>query len=284
MYSTTEVSNFPQLRNLLCWSNLFGGTVIVIALTAILHLLGIALGFNILSYSNDINYTGMSMGLFIWLAITTIVALFAGGFFSGLGIEKGRVYFLAPLQAIIIWALSTIVTVTLATSGVGSLLSGATNLTAGTLTMMGNAAPQMNVSSKDAQSLYGNLKETISNKLEGYKIDPASTQTTVIYVQQYLNAKNQEEKDAVRKKIVTLLSENSQMTAAEANDTLTKWEQSYEQLKNTLIDSARSVSSQVMGTFYILVLINLLGAAAAIIGSVMGAKCSSKHHIDPVTM
>src|SRR5688572_28781965 len=64
------------LRSRVSWGAIFAGAVMAMAVYLVLTLLGGAIG---LSVSNDTDAETLSTGAGIWAVVTTIIALFVGG-------------------------------------------------------------------------------------------------------------------------------------------------------------------------------------------------------------
>lgn len=109
----------------LSWGAIIAGLVIATVLQLLFMLGGAALG--LAAWSPETTAEGAGMAAGIWIAISSLVALFIGG------MTAGRLAgFLTPddgaIHGVLVWGTSMIVTVWLAASGVGAVLGGTLNL------------------------------------------------------------------------------------------------------------------------------------------------------------
>lgn len=105
------------------WGAIFAGFVTVVAVQVTLSLLGMGIGMGTLGVSGTEMARGGGMGSLAWMAVSSIVAFFIGGWVSGrlsaVSLSAG-----ASLHGILVWGLTSMVTLFLLTSAIGSLLGG----------------------------------------------------------------------------------------------------------------------------------------------------------------
>ncbi|MDN5869727.1 MAG: hypothetical protein L0H73_03245 [Nitrococcus sp.] len=106
------------------WSAIFAGTLAALAVQVVLTLLGLSIGFGVMSQVSGGNALGgIGTGGMIWLVITTLLSLYVGGYISAhLAGEPAKLDGL--LNGVLVWALATLLSLYLATSAVGSAVSG----------------------------------------------------------------------------------------------------------------------------------------------------------------
>lgn len=110
------------------WGAIFAGAVVALVIQLMLNLLGLSIGFGAIDPVTDENpLSGIGTGAGIWLILSALVALFAGGWtagrLAGLPLRTDGI-----LHGFIAWAVATFVTLYLVSSGVGTVLSGAFNV------------------------------------------------------------------------------------------------------------------------------------------------------------
>jgi len=115
----------PASLKRVSWSAVFAGVVVALVVQLALTLLGLGIGaatFNPLTEDNPAR--GLTTGSAIWLAITTIIALFTGGWVSGrlAGVPRRAD---SLLHGLVTWGATTLVAFWMLGTAVGSLLSGA---------------------------------------------------------------------------------------------------------------------------------------------------------------
>jgi hypothetical protein len=113
------------------WGAIFAGFVTVIAVQITLSLLGIGLGIGTLGTAGASAAKGVGIGSLIWLAVTSLIAFFSGGWVAG-KLSAVQMRSSASIHGFVVWGLTSLVTLFLLTSAVGSLLGG-------TFSLMGSA-------------------------------------------------------------------------------------------------------------------------------------------------
>jgi len=140
----------PGLLNRVHWGAIFAGALSALAILIVLNLLGLAIGLYVLdpaSRDSDIGAATTTAG--IWWAISTLAALFAGGWVAG-RLAGVPIQLTAALHGLVVWALAVIAAVWLVTSttraafgGAASLLSNAGQAAAGVAGQTDVSLPSM---------------------------------------------------------------------------------------------------------------------------------------------
>ncbi len=110
------------------WGAIFAGVVVAFAIQTLLNLFGIGIGLSTIDILTDEQpFSGLGLGAGIWLTISSILALLAGGWTAGrmAGFPGRKV---AALHGVITWSLVCFVTVSMIAFGTGSLVGGALNV------------------------------------------------------------------------------------------------------------------------------------------------------------
>ncbi len=122
------------------WPALFAGLVVVLVVQIFLATVGISIGAGTINpVTQNVPFQGLGIGAGIWLTLSTLVALFAGGWVSG------RVAHVldrtdAALHGFLTWGLATLVTTYLMTTLVGGLVSGAAGVLGRSISALGQGA------------------------------------------------------------------------------------------------------------------------------------------------
>ncbi|MGI8704862.1 MAG: hypothetical protein ACR2JJ_03545 [Sphingomicrobium sp.] len=136
----------PALLHRVSWGAIFAGAVIAVALTALLGLLGLGIGLGSLDVAQGDSVEDAPKATLIWWAATSILATGIGGFVAArlAGIPRSIT---GALHGFAVWAVTTLLTLWLATSAVGFALGAATNVvtttarvTSDAVTTVGGAA------------------------------------------------------------------------------------------------------------------------------------------------
>jgi hypothetical protein len=131
----------PHLRTAfrLSWGAVFAGLVVATALQIVLTLLGTAVGLAAWDPGDSASGLGIAAG--IWAILSILISLFVGGLATGrlAGLLRRKD---GALHGVLLWGLSTILTLWLLASGMSALAGGAFRLVGGALGATTNAAAQ----------------------------------------------------------------------------------------------------------------------------------------------
>lgn len=117
----------PALMKRVSWGAIFAGAVSTVALTALLGLLGLGIGFGTFDPSEGDSLRGVPKATLAWWAVISIVATGIGGFVAArlAGIPRSMT---GALHGLAVWSVATLLTLWLATTAVGTLLGAATSV------------------------------------------------------------------------------------------------------------------------------------------------------------
>lgn len=155
MVGTLETG--PVIVKRISWGAVFAGVVVTLALQLILGILGLGIGANSINPLEEQNpVAGLGIGTLMWFAVSTLLALFAGGWVAGrlAGIPQ-RLDSL--LHGLLTWGLTTLVTFYFLTTAVGSLISGAAGVLGQGLSLLGQGVTA--VAPKVAGAVDNELKQ-----------------------------------------------------------------------------------------------------------------------------
>lgn len=145
----------------LSWGAIFAGFVVATALQMVLTTLGAAIGLTAFDPGQGDSAASLGIGAALWFAATALISMFIGGQTTGrlAGIlTRGD----GMLHGVIMWALSLLFAIYLASTGVGRLLGGVTDIfsrtassviggAVGSAGELGAAAAQGNVNVTEGQ-------------------------------------------------------------------------------------------------------------------------------------
>jgi len=111
------------------WGAIFAGLFVALATQLLLSILGVGIGASTIHIgsSDSASASGLGIGSAVWFFFSILIALFVGGWVAGsvAGMPR-RIEGL--LHGIVVWSLTTLVTVYLLTTAIGGILGGATGL------------------------------------------------------------------------------------------------------------------------------------------------------------
>lgn len=141
----------PALLTRVSWGAIFAGAVSAVALTALLSLLGLAIGFGSLDPAEGDSVRGVPKSTLIWWAVISVLATGIGGFVAGrlAGIPRSLT---GALHGLAVWSVATLLTLWLATTAVGFALGATANLVSTTARVATSAVSTVGGAAVDAGS------------------------------------------------------------------------------------------------------------------------------------
>lgn len=304
----------PIALKRISWGAIFAGAVVAVVLGLVLNLLGLGIGlstFEPATGTDSARGLGIAQGL--WFVVSSLLSLFAGGWVAGhlAGLPR-RVD--GTLHGVVTWGLTTLLTVYLVGSGVGRVVGGAASLVGSGLGAAGEgiaaAAPgatqalgreldergiTLNTVRSEAEALLrdtGNPNlspEALEAQARAARSDaqagaeqvaqaPASTDLRAAFDNVFARAEGVAS-EADREALVNVLTARTDMTDAEARQTIAQWEQTLGAARaqvDTLRtqagvaaeDATNAIGRGALAGFFAL----LLGGLAAAFGGGLGAR------------
>jgi len=152
------------------WGAILAGTVVAMVVQIALALLGLGIGMGVMAPNADA-MTGLGIGAGIWLIISTLISLYIGGFvaarLAGLPSKPDGV-----LNGIVVWALATLLSIYLATSAAGTVVSGISGILGQGIQMAGQGVAA--VAPEAAEAVKGNPRQ--SRQAANEAVDAAKQQ------------------------------------------------------------------------------------------------------------
>ncbi len=246
------------------WGAIFAGIVVALVAQLLLTMLGLAIGLTIIEPpSGQTPWQGIGIGAGIWWVISGLISLFLGGWVAG-RLAGMPLRLDAILHGILAWGLITLITLYLVITGVGAVIGGTLNVVQQgmqSIGSIGSVAPQ----AADMLS-QPEVARILQEAGSGTAAD-VTRQDLTAALQQFL----QEDSEANRQRVVNILTERTQMSEAEARDTLAQLEQRYQQLRQDATDVAQDATNAVAMSAWWTFFALLAGAIAAAVGSALAA-------------
>jgi hypothetical protein len=108
------------------WGAIFGGVALAVALQCLLALLGIGVGLQSIDPARErgVGAGGLGTGAVVWSVVTVLLAMAAGGWMAGrlAGVPRRMA---GALHGLIVWSLTTMALLYLASTLVGAVVGGA---------------------------------------------------------------------------------------------------------------------------------------------------------------
>ena len=139
------------------WGGIWGGVLVAIGLLVLLSVLGVAIGVTAVD-PGDTQADTVGAGIGLWGGVSLLIALFVGGMVStriGAIFDRTTGFF----EGALVWAVSVLLIIYLATTGMGMLASGVFNMVRGVGSAVGMMAQNGDVSSGDVNEILSRLRD-----------------------------------------------------------------------------------------------------------------------------
>lgn len=139
------------------WGGIWGGVLVAIGLLLLLSVLGVAIGVTAVD-PGDTQADTVGAGIGLWGGLSLLIALFVGGMVStrtGAIFDRTTGFF----EGALVWAVSVLLIIYLATTGMGMLASGAFNMVRGVGSAVGMMVQNGDVSSGDVNQILSRLRD-----------------------------------------------------------------------------------------------------------------------------
>lgn len=287
------------------WRAIFAGTLTVLSILLVLNLIGLAIGLSSIEPTEESNpLSGLGTGSIIWWILSSLIALFAGGYVSArVGVSftnKSGI-----IQGIMTWALHTIISAWLLTSIVGSIISGVGNLIGSVVSTTGqvigeqvgpavqNQMENLDINWEQARNEFRAILEDADK--EALDPDTLEAEANQITTQAqsgedidevFERARNRAEQtfEALdREALVNIMVERTDMTRAEAEQRVDEIISRYERVRTrvneflnqageTANQQAENVAQAVADAALYLAIALILGVIVAALGGYTGVK------------
>ncbi|PZP40112.1 MAG: PhnA-like protein [Pseudomonas fluorescens] len=253
-----EVLNAPSS---ISWRSVLAGVTVALAVTIILNLIGMAIGFSTVDPATGDTPSLMAVSIWaaIWYVMTAIVAAFAGGWVASYLSNRnyGR---LGAWHGLVTWAVSTLVMVYLISSAMGTMVGG-------TLSAVGSTAQTAALASAPATANVNPLDQ-LDSQVRAYNGNDARALSDVttqnIRRMIYGEPANVEQ---LRAQAVNAAMRANNMTEEQARAYVAQLEQDYrvaaEQIKTKAAQAAEATAKGIAR-------VSLLAALTLIFGAIAG--------------
>jgi acetolactate synthase small subunit len=263
-----EASTYPNA--LLNGKAIFAGIISALAITAILNILGMSLGLTALGYQVNAPY---SLGItgYLWLLVTSAIATFAGGWIAASAGEKNiETTINAIVNGLTVWAGTALITLFLAVSSTGLLISGASAVLKNAVTV-GGIQPMMTVTAEIDNQTFNQIKSTLNNQLKQNKVKPESMDDIIADTKSLLLSSSEQQKQKLHNNLVEVIQSHSDMDKNDIQSMIKQWEDKYNELyqiaKENTKQTAATAGKGAAGGLFAIFLINFITLVTAIYGA-----------------
>jgi hypothetical protein len=275
MPGADRFATYAAAARRISWGAVFAGMIIAMVVQLLLGLLGFGIGIASVDPATATEGTGrgMAIGMAIWWVVSSLLALFLGGWVAGrlAGFPRAGD---GGLHGLVAWAAMTILSLYLVTTAVGSLVGGALNVVGQGLQTAAQGAVLSAGQDADEPGAR-QLKDEMRRAHQNPQTAAADLDQSIdrLFTRGPDGAMQIKRDEAVRR-----LTENGNMDRAQAEQTVAQWEQTLQQgrrqlaelkqdAKQTASEARKPVAHAAIWSFVAL----SLGALAASLGGRVGA-------------
>lgn len=260
------------------WGAIFAGAVVAVVTGFVLNLLGLGIGLQAFDPASDPDTLGgFGIGQGIWAIISSLLSLFAGGWVAGRLAGMPRDID-GALHGIVVWGLTTLLTLYFLTSGVGRVVSGVSGLIGSGLSAVGSgiaaAAPDVaryageqldidpsDISASDIQAeIESLLRDTGDPNLQPGALEAAADDATRSVGDAAAQADLQSAFDRAysqadgvvsevdRSDLVNVITARTGLSEAEARQRVDAWEGKIQQARQTVSAEADDLREGAVST------------------------------------
>jgi len=289
-----QTTDYPGIFRRVSWGAIFAGVFIAVAVQMMLSLLGAAVGLSVISPAQgEGSPEALGTGAAIWWVISTIIALFVGGWVAAhlAGVFRRLD---GGLHGLVTWSLATVIALFMLGSTLGAL-SGAAAGTRQGQGALSSLTPQISQSFRQ-EGRVERVRDRIENqarrlveqggKVKGDNIEDAQD-TVADAVGEVLDDPSQEN----RQDAIQALTENTNLNQDQAKSRLDRWIRNFNEAKPEYREAgtpeakkAERAVTIASRTAWATFAMFILGAAAAFIGGWVGSPTDWREgHDRPTT-
>lgn len=281
----------PRPLRRVSWGAIIAGVVIALLVQFTMELLGLAIGAATVDPAFEQNPLDSlsGTGVVVWLAASTLVAMFAGGWVAGRLANVPDVDGL--IHGLVVWGAVVLISILLLSAGFGRVIGGAVNVIGEGLSYAARNVEQISPETADALNLEDVTLQRVDEEVRTLlrpsdtEAPPSEVQTTEdvtaaeeevrLIVRRLLNMDEDVIEEADRDEVVNSLVAQTDLSEQEARELVLEWEQSYRDAQTQAEEALREAGQTVADTVARLAGISfatlLLGAFAGGAGGLVGS-------------
>jgi hypothetical protein len=247
------------------WGAVFAGFLFALSFAALLYLFGAAIGVTTMAAMNEFR-TGVAIGTGIWILLSWIVAMYAGGWLAGR--LAGRTDpTIGGTHGLVVWALSGLFTWMTLAMPLGGMLTGSARL-GGQAAEVGSRAGNVQV----PEQIQNAVRERLAEQM--HVVAPSVSEQEARRAVQRLDQKDLTDVSAALiagrpEDAERVLSQRTDLSREEVSQVVAGTAASVRGELGSVAEQAGDVASTAL---WVLFLISLLGLAAGAWGGIVGAR------------
>lgn len=261
------------------WGAIFAGMVVALVVELALSVLGLGIGLGVVNPATEqAPLAGVGIGAGIWFVISTIIALFAGGWVAGRLSGFPRTL-TGTLHGLVVWGLVTLLSFYFMTTAVGMLISGVAGVIGRSLSLVASGiqtvAPQAMQQGQQEAQQRGVTLDTITQQGrqllgQGGAVTEQQNQELGQALQR-LFANPQQPSAQDRETVVNILVQRSNMSRPDAEARVDQWINQYYQARQGALQTTEQAFGAMSKAAIWAFIGMILGAIAAGFGGALGS-------------
>ncbi|MEN6467311.1 MAG: hypothetical protein ABFD62_19225 [Syntrophaceae bacterium] len=261
------------------WGAIFAGMVVALVVELALNVLGLGIGLGVVNPATEQTpFAGVGIGAGIWFVISTIIALFAGGWVAGRLSGFPRTL-TGTLHGLVVWGLVTLLSFYFMTTAVGMLISGVAGVIGRSLSLVASGiqtvAPQAMQQDQQEAQQRGVTLDTITQQGrqllgQGGAVTEQQNQELGQALQR-LFANPQQPSAQDRETVVSILVQRSNMSRPDAEARVDQWINQYYQARQGALQTTEQAFGAMSKAAIWAFIGMILGAIAAGFGGALGS-------------
>ena len=269
----------PRDLRRVSWGAIIAGVIIAIIIQVTMNMLGLAVGAGAVDPTVAQPNIGPALGtgIVVWLAATTLLGIFAGGYISAhlAGTPNTTD---GMIHGLLTWALGTLVVLLMLSSTASSVFNGISSTLGQGISLIGANLTDVAPSVVDALELQDSITSSVQNEIDSLPVEEgASVRLDLPLAVMDLLSQDSESENAQesRQAVINLMTEQTTLTAVEAEARLASWEAQAQrvavQVEAAAEEAASDLADAIAATAGVLFALLVVGAFAGGAGGYIGA-------------
>lgn len=264
------------------WGAIFAGVVVSMVIMLALGMLGMGIGLGVVDPTEPNALAGVGIGTGIWFGLSTLIALFAGGWAAGKLAGYPR-KMIGSLHGVVVWGLASLFSFYLMTTTFGMLLSGVGGVLGRGLSAVASgaqgAAPQLAQIAKEQLGDLGISPAGIKTEAQQFMQQATGPQGEQLResLKRYLANPNQPGSAQDRQSAINALAANQNISRQQAATRVDQMTNAYyeaqrqlQQAKGAVAQTSETVMNTISTAAIWGFIAMIIGAIAAALGGMVG--------------
>ena len=269
----------PNQLSRISWGAVFAGVVIAIIIQVTMNILGLAIGAGVVDPTATQPNIGPAFGtgVVVWLASSTLLGIFAGAYvtshLAGTPNTTDGI-----IHGLLTWAVGTLIVVLMLGSTASNVFNGISSTLGQGMALVGASVTEVAPQVADALNLQENALSSIQEEIDSLPMDEGTSmgvELPIAVIELLRQDSESAGADETRQAVVTLMTEQTTLTEAEAEAQIQQWEaqsqrfiaQADEAARQAAEDLANAIAATAGVLFSILIVGAFAGGAGGYIGT-----------------